>query len=293
MTARGTIETRLADAERRIEELTRRFGSANVSEARLPGNRDDDQIPFKNAAGETIPAYAVMQVSGVLSAGGKTLSVVKPDGSRKRVFMLNGPSDVALGGFGWGRMHSPTAYALYDTSSGTPAYGELWGPTTTWKLSKSQSGFEVIGGNTGAVGSERTRVKQISVGASFFMAFSNSFSGALSGLSTLAPLGSVSPAVPSGAFSVAANVLTVTPAGVYAVFQRADIQSTGGTALNGGTVHGSRPWELTSPGGTTVASFALVDVPYGGFTFSISAIQSFGGDTCEVGNAVLMGWRIA
>lgn len=165
--SRGTMEARLDAAERKINELTRRLASVNAADARSPLYHDDDQVPFKNvgAVGD-VPAYGVMRITGTVSAGGKALTCARPDGTRQRCYLINGP--VAVSNFGWGRMCSPTAYALYDEADGAPAVGEVWGPASaSWKLRKApasilqEGGFLVLGGDTGAAGAKRVLVKHV------------------------------------------------------------------------------------------------------------------------------------
>lgn len=294
MSARGTMESRLDNAERKIEELTRRLANVNVREAKPPAYHDDDQIPFRNDSGETAPAYAVMEITGVLSAGGKTVKITKPTGARKRTFLVNGPSDVASGAFGWGRMHSPTAYALYDESA-TPAYGELWGPTTTWKLANTQSGFEVVGGVTGIAGAMRTLVKQLSPGNSYFVA-TGTGTASLTTLQTNAPVTTID-CQPTIA-TVAGGVVTNIAAGLYLVIRQADVICTGAAAgQNGGVVSGGlaavgRPWTTYGTGGGASVTLSAIGEIASGGTLQVCGYQQSGADACTIGNALIAAVRI-
>lgn len=118
-------------------------------------------VQFVNNASETAPAYGVMRVTGVNSAG--RVEVAKPNTTLQRLYLVNGHKDVAAGKtgkgtwlteFGHGKQFK---YVLYNTSSGTPAYGECWGPKNgQWSLEKYRYGFTIIGGNTGTGSEART-----------------------------------------------------------------------------------------------------------------------------------------
>lgn len=99
----------------------------------LLGNRrpvvvgDPDAVPFYNGIpGETIPAYGVMSVIGTVEKDGlKYLDVDKPSTTFRRIYAVNGATDVAYQQTG-GCYLSGTRKVLYD--AGTPAAGEGWGP---------------------------------------------------------------------------------------------------------------------------------------------------------------------
>jgi len=94
---------------------------------------------FHNKAGSAAPAYATMQVTG---AEGEVPKIGKPTLGHydvARDFIVNDDAEVAddtLGDY----QNRPRVKALYYTS-GTPAVGELWGPTDgQWYLSKGAVG---------------------------------------------------------------------------------------------------------------------------------------------------------
>jgi hypothetical protein len=125
---------------------------------------DAYKIKFLNESGETIPGFAVMQVSGweVDRAGQDYVKVTKPDGNGE-VFLLNSPFPVADDKIGRATDES-FCYALYDDAD-TPAVDEAWGPEAdSWKLKKDNSGFFIVGDEKGAGANARVRVALSSSG---------------------------------------------------------------------------------------------------------------------------------
>lgn len=118
-------------------------------------------LPFRNDAGETIPPFACMRVTGATTANGQRVyTVAKPNGSGT-VHMINGPTQVTVAQlYGAGSLETP-ATVLYNTSSGTPAHGETWGPKGgQWSLEKGYAGYTIIGGNLGSGSTARTEVSK-------------------------------------------------------------------------------------------------------------------------------------
>jgi hypothetical protein len=99
--------------------------------------------PVQNMTSEEIPAYGVMRVSGCTSAGDRTIyEVSKPNGSATLHF-LNGPVAIAANGYGIATNRFPSLAAY----SGTPAYGEEWGPVNnSWLIETGGSGLFIVGG---------------------------------------------------------------------------------------------------------------------------------------------------
>jgi hypothetical protein len=122
------------------------FGGGAVAPA-LPKT-----MRFRNDAEEEIPAFAVMRVTGIETTGGRaTATVAKPSSTFQRLYLVNGAVKVASGKFGEGSWLSEANYVLYNASSGTPAYGESWGPKNgQWSLEEYRYGFTILGGNTGS-----------------------------------------------------------------------------------------------------------------------------------------------
>lgn len=86
-------------------------------------------LRFINTSGETIPAYAVMQISGWEDKDELGfLKVKKPDGEGK-IYILNGTRPVASNktGRATSALNRMGAFALFDDAE-TPEVDEQWGP---------------------------------------------------------------------------------------------------------------------------------------------------------------------
>lgn len=107
-----------------------------------------EAVPFINASGEEIPAYAVMRITTPTTVDSeKVVNVAKPDGTYRWRYLVNGPDtvDAASGSRGWGTWVWDSDRVLYDTGS-TPAFGEEWGPKSgEWKLFQHRPGFILDG----------------------------------------------------------------------------------------------------------------------------------------------------
>lgn len=98
-----------------------------------------DSIPWKNAAGATIPAYGVVQFRTPFSLGISYAS--KPD-SDTGLFFANGPIDVAVDKAGESLLWNRPRLVLL---SGDVTVGDTVGPTAnSWQMSEGGSGFVVI-----------------------------------------------------------------------------------------------------------------------------------------------------
>ncbi len=116
-------------------------------------------VPFLNNSGETVPPWGVMEVTG--STGG-IVDIRKPTTAFKRMYLVNGDSEVGNGVVGTGTWLNDDlgGYALYETGS-SPAYGEQWGAKPAqWTLSKNRPGFEIIGSVTGTGATSRVQCRQ-------------------------------------------------------------------------------------------------------------------------------------
>lgn len=104
-------------------------------------------LRFINTSGETIPAYAVMQISGWEDKDELGfLKVKKPDGEGK-IYILNGTRPVASNktGRATSALNRMGAFALFDDAE-TPEVDEQWGPEDDeWHLKKGGEGFFIIG----------------------------------------------------------------------------------------------------------------------------------------------------
>ena len=108
--------------------------------------RDDFPIVFKNGSSETIPAFAIMQVSSVAGVPvdqAQIVTVVKPTGTTGP-FIINGPRSVRAGKYGQARSHGAMVLAY---SGGAPSAGATVGPSAgSWYVSTSGTGYTVLGG---------------------------------------------------------------------------------------------------------------------------------------------------
>lgn len=105
-------------------------------------------VEFKNDAGETIPSFGIVRLTGVatIEATRVVLTGAKPNafGCQYNA-AVNGPTAVLSGQYGI-CTRAAVGVALYDTADGTPAFGEKWGPRdATWKLKKNTGGFSILG----------------------------------------------------------------------------------------------------------------------------------------------------
>lgn len=111
-------------------------------------NRFD--VAFHNAAGEEIPASAVVEIDSVTNVGADTLyEVKKPTAGAAGRYLINSPFVVPSGGYGAATNQYPVDAAI----SGAPAVGGEIGPSAaSWLLSGSGSGFTYLGGMAGGIG---------------------------------------------------------------------------------------------------------------------------------------------
>lgn len=103
-------------------------------------------IYFKNVSGETIPAYACMQVTNTVEEGPQNfLEVEKPadtDGAAGQ-FIFNGPSQVLNNGTG---IAQDSLVVRAYKNSGTVTAGGLWGPTVgQWYLTADAGSYVAAG----------------------------------------------------------------------------------------------------------------------------------------------------
>ena len=103
-------------------------------------------LEFRNDAGESIPAFAVMRCAGADSVDGRAILLMdKPTADRHQSIYVNGPLDVADGDYGICSRDLPL-HCLYDTSDGTPSSGQWWGVKhDSWKLGDVRLGqFSIL-----------------------------------------------------------------------------------------------------------------------------------------------------
>lgn len=137
----------------RIAETVRK-SEAGPSGERLPTRPLHDinysRVTFRNDNAGTAPAYGVLRVTGMVASDGvNVFKVDQPSTSFQRLYLVNGPEDVATGAFGWGTWLWHAGEVLYDSGDGTPAYGESWGAKSgQWTLAKNRPGFNIMAGNS-------------------------------------------------------------------------------------------------------------------------------------------------
>jgi hypothetical protein len=109
---------------------------------------DAFQIPFRNDSNETIPAYAAMRVTGVVTTMSiPVITVAKPSSTFQGLYLVNGPLPVASSGElpAFGTWADQAGFVLYDDAN-TPALGEEWGPYDgSWEIKKYRYGFTILG----------------------------------------------------------------------------------------------------------------------------------------------------
>lgn len=156
----ATVLTRQAFLELRREvlQLRRLYANAKTlgSTGQTPRSHQSvwgqsrQRIKFRNDSGEEVPAYAVMRITGANSDG--YLTIGKPNTTFSRVYLVNTDRTVSVDGYGYGTFLTSEHFNQLDSKvlyeSGTPAYGESWGPANgQWSLKKWRYGFTILGGN--------------------------------------------------------------------------------------------------------------------------------------------------
>ena len=107
-------------------------------------------LKVQNDNAGTAPAYAILRPTGVgLINGEMVVTVDQPNTTLARYYLVNSAATIASGATGPATLDFPTL-AAFDSSSGTPAYGDGWGPKpSSWKLNKAYPGFTAMGYNLG------------------------------------------------------------------------------------------------------------------------------------------------
>jgi len=103
-------------------------------------------LPFRNDASETVPAHAVVRITGAVLAEDRrtVLTGEQPGSTFARIYGVNSATPVGAGRRGALTLNGP-AFAIYD--NGPPAAGEGWGPKPgSWKLHRGYYGFSIQGG---------------------------------------------------------------------------------------------------------------------------------------------------
>lgn len=94
---------------------------------------------------ETAAAWGVARITGMTADVPEApyLTIARPNNTIQRIYTVLYGQTIAAGGFGFCTFDWP-ARVLYGT--GTPAYGESWGPDIdSWSLEKERQGFRILG----------------------------------------------------------------------------------------------------------------------------------------------------
>lgn len=103
-------------------------------------------VPVNNTAAQAVPAYGVVRVTGVDTAG--AFNVARPSGLSQQELLVCDHQSIPVGGSGRATGDDPV-WVLYDTADGTPAAGEYWGvEANSFKIRKRKKGFKILGGAT-------------------------------------------------------------------------------------------------------------------------------------------------
>lgn len=126
---------------------------------------DLDQIryyPVRNDSGEAIPAYGVMRIYSTETNARRTRVIVrKPNTDFQRLYLINGPQGISIGGTGSGTFD--IAYALCD-SSASPLLAQHWGAKNgSFKLFPYRPGFFLLGNYQGSGATQRAIVRPFEV----------------------------------------------------------------------------------------------------------------------------------
>ena len=130
-------------------ELLNRSGFALQAGQKKPLQEwREPPIFCQNVSGEEIPAYACVQATGTVEAGGiNYLEVDKPADAVGDAgpYFFNGPSAIEIDGYGM-IFDGPLVRALGDGTSATA--GDAWGPAaSSWEVAPASNGLFIAVGN--------------------------------------------------------------------------------------------------------------------------------------------------
>lgn len=93
-------------------------------------------IPFRNDSGAEIPPFAVMRPSDIVDRDGQwVFTVVKPDTTFARRYLINGPTAVPIDAYSSAADGSHPVLALRENEAAT--IGDGWGvQASSWKLKR-------------------------------------------------------------------------------------------------------------------------------------------------------------
>jgi hypothetical protein len=122
--------------------------------------RDRWPLRVKNSSGEVIPPFSVMRVTNWSKSNNEILyTVAKPDSTYRWQYLVSGPFAIGSGSSDEGLASFLSNGGPVYYNSGTPAYGERWGPTSgQWYLTQHRPGFHVQGAATSSFNSKNLLV---------------------------------------------------------------------------------------------------------------------------------------
>jgi len=98
-----------------------------------------------NGTNQTIPSYALAQVTGCDSTGVVTLGAVENDNQDTAVLVATGQTPIPAGAYGICTFDIPAIFC-YTVADGVPNVGATWGAKAgDWTLRNGQSGFRIWG----------------------------------------------------------------------------------------------------------------------------------------------------
>jgi hypothetical protein len=114
---------------------------------------DAHKIQVKNVGETDCPAYGILRISGGDDNGRRSyIEVERPDDTYRHTYLVAGPKPIAAGkpGVAYFATHSPV-WALWNSSSATPAVGMVFGPRVdAFDLTAHAYGFQVVGDHDSA-----------------------------------------------------------------------------------------------------------------------------------------------
>jgi hypothetical protein len=116
---------------------------------RTPGYAAQNRLLIYNEGEEAIPPFAVVKPTGTQWSNNLVaLQVAQPDENFVQKYYINGPTTLGSD-TGYGAAISDGEWPLwaqYNSSAGTPAYGQVWGPKAgEWTLEPNRPGFMIVG----------------------------------------------------------------------------------------------------------------------------------------------------
>ncbi len=141
--------SRILRAVRAVERMAR-GGDGPTNESRGP--EADQWVRFK--ASVEIPPFGVfVDNQAVVGTDPPAIVARATQTLGERPLFLNGSERIVANGFGFCRaLETRPVRVAYESTDGTPAAGEVWGPVpTTCKVRKGMPGFKILRAGAGGV----------------------------------------------------------------------------------------------------------------------------------------------